>query len=283
MIGVAAAGACLAALGGALFVYATRVEPYWLAVRRLTVPVPGLSAAWDGLTVLHLSDLHSRPNERRSAAVAASAARIPADVIAITGDFGDRPVYTAAAAAPLLRRRRGRLGTFAVLGNHDLDATPWRRSHHRHSTRVGNRVAGWLAGSGITVLRNQNTYLERGGDRLWIVGVDDPHTFHDDLPRAFCGVPAGASAIVLAHSWEPAPLAAELGACLFLAGHSHGGQVRPPFLSAPVHNTHRRPPQTVGLFWLNGTAIHLSPGLGGQHALRFLVRPQATLLTLRPG
>ena len=93
-------------------------------------------------------------------------------------------------------------------------------------------------------------------------------------------MPIDEPSIFLTHSWEPTPIAAERGARLALAGHTHGGQVRPPFLSPPHHNCYRAPPKTGGLSWVDDTALHISQGLGGTFALRFLVRPQAVRLTL---
>lgn len=276
--------AVLGALGvtaaGALAAYATRIEPYWLARKQRELVLPGLPAAFDGLTVLHLSDIHSRPGDPRGEAIVAAAASIPADLVCLTGDYGDRP-RDAPIAAALLAAARGRLGTFAVLGNHDFDARPLGGRRARFSSTSANRVAGLLEARGIVVLRNESVCLERGDARLWIVGLDDPHTFRDHVPRAYEAIPAGERSIVLAHSWEPTALAAERGAMLVLAGHTHGGQVRPPWLPPIAHNTHRRPPRIGGLSWVDGTALYISRGLGATHRLRVLVRPEAVVFTLR--
>jgi predicted MPP superfamily phosphohydrolase len=83
------------------------------------------------------------------------------------------------------------------------------------------------------------------------------------------------------HSWEPTDDVERRGARLVLAGHTHGGQVRPPFCGPLVHQTYRCPPRIGGCCWVGRAALHISHGLGGTHKLRFLVRPRAVLFTLR--
>jgi uncharacterized protein len=270
-----------AALAGAAaaLAYATRVEPYWLQVVRRELPLPGLPDALDGLTVLHLSDFHTRPGDVRGHRLVAAAARLGADVVALTGDYGDVPGYAGDAAA-LLAPLRGRLGTFAVLGNHDADVAP-HVSPHRFSRESSNRVGALLEANGATVLVDESVRLDLGHAHLWIVGLDDPHTFHDDPSRAFDGVPDAEPAVVLAHSWEPAIPLERQGPTLVLCGHTHGGQVRLPFQDAPHTNTHRRPTRAGGLFQVDGMPVHISHGLGGSRTLRFLVRPQAVIFSLR--
>jgi hypothetical protein len=268
------------AAGMGLLAYATQVEPYWLQIVRRDLPLPGLPGGLDGLTVLHLSDVHARPGDRRGRRVIARAARLKADLVALTGDYGDIPAF-ADVAAELLRPLRAPLGVYAVLGNHDSDVAP-HVSPHRYARETAGRVGALLeAQLGATVLIDESVRLECRGAPLWIVGLDDPHTFYDDPVRAFRGVPDDEPAIVLAHSWEPALPLERRGATVVLCGHTHGGQVRAPFQDAPETNTHRRPRRAGGLFWLGPTAVHISHGLGGTRALRFLVRPQAVIFRLR--
>ena len=279
MKGILPFAAALAGSAAAALAYASWVEPYWLQVVRRDLPVPRLPPGLDGLTVLHLSDFHVRPDERLGHRVVAQAARLSADVVALTGDYGDVAAF-GPEAAELLAPARGRLGTFAVLGNHDADVAPHIRPF-RFSGDTANRVGALLEASGTTVLVDENVRLDVRGTRLWIVGLDDPHTFFDDPMRAFAGVPDEEPAIVLAHSWEPAIPLERHGPTLVLCGHTHGGQVRLPFADAPVTNTHRRPTRAGGLFQVGRMQVHISHGLGGTRKLRFLVRPQAVIFSLR--
>ena len=274
--------AALGALGAGALAYATWVEPRWLDIAEVELALPRLPRALDGLTVLHLSDFHAKPGKQWHRELLERAASLSADLVCMTGDYGDRPQW-APIAFEALRKARGRLGTFAVIGNHDLDARPVGQRHgpHRFSTAVGARLTTQLEAEGVTVLGNESARLCVNGAPLWVVGVGDPHTFHDDVWRAYEGVPADEPSIFLAHAWQPTVVAAERGAVLALAGHTHGGQVRPPFLEAPFSNSHRRPPRNGGLSWVGETALHVSQGLGGTIELRFLVRPQVVRFTLR--
>ena len=269
----------VAAAGVAVLGYATQVEPYWLKQLSLDLTLPRWPRALDGLTVLHLSDLHVDPRQHRANELIQKAMRTPADLVLMTGDYGDNPDH-APLAAKFLRPARGRIGTFAVLGNHDYAARPYHPPH-RFTDQAGITVAAALEATGITVLRNQSARLDVDDHSLWIVGVDDPHTFHDNVESAFARVPADATSIALAHSWEPAPEIVERGSALLLSGHTHGGQIRFPLFAPPVHNTHRRPERIGGLFWVDDMAVSISHGLGGSYRIRFMVRPQAVLMTLR--
>ena len=269
----------IAASGAAALAYATQVEPFWLKQLSVDLSLPRWPRELDGLTVLHLSDMHVAPGNARGIDLIRRAVQTTADLVLMTGDYGDIPEH-APLAAELLRPARGRIGTFAVLGNHDYATWPYVPPH-RFTERSASAVTAALEATGVTVLRNQSIHLNVHGHPLWIVGLDDPHTFHDNAERAFVGVPSGATSIALAHSWEPAPVVAEHGSALLLSGHTHGGQVRLPLLPPPVHNAHRRPTRIGGLFWVGDMAVSISHGLGGSYKLRFMVRPQAVLFTVR--
>jgi len=254
--------------------YATRIEPRWPALRRVVLPIGDLPDALDGLTILHVSDLHARPDLPHVAANVRRVASI-ADLVCLTGDVGDLAEHADLGVAAL-QGLRGRLGTFAVLGNHDLYA-----GIHRFDTGVGDRVRLRLEASGIAVLRNQNARIRVRDHNLFVVGIDDPHTFHDGTPRAYRGVPAEASSVALAHTWEIADAAIQHGAALILAGHTHGGQIRLPTRDALVANNHRRPLRVGGVFRYRDRWVHISPGIGQSISLRFWVRPGASLIVLR--
>src|SRR5207248_1691433 len=143
---IAAAGAATAA---ATLAYATRVEPFWLQIRRVELQLRCWPRALDGLTVLHLSDLHVQSGDRYGQGVVTRAARIEADIVCLTGDFGDMP-RDAPRAARLIDAARGRLGTFAVLGNHDYYEGTTKHSYHRFSDDTGFAVGATLEARGIT-------------------------------------------------------------------------------------------------------------------------------------
>src|SRR5262245_15133878 len=150
-----------AATGAAALAYATLVEPFWLQIRRVELGLRCLPRQLDGLTILHLSDMHAHASDPAGQVLIRRAARLPADLVCLTGDYGDIPEHAHLAVAAL-DGARGRLGTFAVLGNHDRDATP-EREPHVFSDDVGFAVGAALEAGGVSVLYNEAVALDVGG------------------------------------------------------------------------------------------------------------------------
>jgi predicted MPP superfamily phosphohydrolase len=115
------------------------------------------------------------------------------------------------------------------------------------------------------------------------VGLDDPHIERHDL-RVAPRTDPGAFGLAVVHSPDPAPELAALGYRLILSGHTHGGQVRLPFIGAVVTNGDMPRRICRGLSRLGPALMHISPGLGtSKYApFRFLCRPEATILELAP-
>ncbi|MGH2343830.1 MAG: metallophosphoesterase, partial [Chloroflexota bacterium] len=135
---------------------------------------------------------------------------------------------------------------------------------------------------GVRVLRNESYRLRRGDQELWIVGVDDPYSGHDDLPRALRGIPISARPVMLAHypdfTWKLPPnrFAA------ILCGHTHGAQVRLPLVG---HYARRRIAHTRfshGLYHVNRTPVFVTTGIGTSgRPIRILSRPEVVVIRLR--
>ena len=262
----------LAAILGALAWYAFRIEPGWLEVRRIEVPLRRLPAELDGLVVAQISDLHAgergRPGLLRRAIDACNAAR--PDLVAITGDITHRG-YELDEALALLRRLTVR-PAYVVLGNHDYMVGEGRP----------RALAKALRELGMVVLRNEAvSHVARDGGRLWIVGLDDPCTRRDDLRRALASLgPADCPRLLLTHSLETAPSLRPGDADLVLSGHTHGGQVFIPIVTAFVLSRHYSR-FNHGSYWHQGAFLYVNRGLGSLGLPRFLRRPEVTLLTLR--
>ena len=271
-IEVALGGATVAAVG-----YPTRIESHWLQVEKVEVPIAGLPPQLDGLRIVQLSDLHLSavaPLKYIQRAVT-RAQNLAGDLVVVTGDYITDDADQAVACASALALLHAPLGVYAILGNHDH----WTDAH---------KVAGALAGAGLTVLRNQGRAIARdGGERadLWLAGLDDVWVQQDDLESALRGAPAGVPVLLLVH--EPdyaeriADRAAELGVVLQLSGHSHGGQVRLPLLGAPflpyLGQKYAAGLQKAGEMW-----VYTNRGIGLVHpAVRFNCPPEITSLTLR--
>jgi predicted MPP superfamily phosphohydrolase len=229
-----------------------------------------LSAAHDGLKIVHLSDIHLSlftPIEEVQRVVDLTNAQQP-DLIALTGDYVTfSPTYIWPAARAL-GRLRARLGTFAVLGNHDF--------------RVGaDEITRALCAQRIRVLRNSHHPLRSGRGTLWLAGVDDLWGAFEDLPKALESVPANEPKILLCHNPLVIGRAARLGIDLMLSGHTHGGQVRLPVIRS-LYRSKLGERFIEGWNQLGDTQIYISRGIGKVVLpVRLACPPEITCLTLR--
>ncbi len=283
----------LTASGFACALWGTAVEPRMFALRRVSAPVlqPG---SWP-IRVLHLSDLHLLPRQRRKAAWIAALADLRPDLVVNTGD-----TLSHARSVPAAVTALGRLldlpGAF-VFGNNDF-YSPLPRSPHRYFTRSAPARRGpdlpWedlraaQAERGWVDLSNRTATITVRGQRIALAGVNDPHTHRDRYAEvAGPADPAAAVRIAVLHSPEPRllDLFAADGYDLALAGHTHGGQVRLPGVGAVVTNCGIDRSRARGLSrWGSRMWLNVSAGLGHSPYMpvRFLCRPEATLLTLVP-
>ena len=253
--------ACLAA-----GIYAWAIEPFWLEVTRHTVP----TATAARLRILHISDLHTTGLGRLERRVLDVAAAEKPDLIVLTGDVlatagRGLPADERDAVREVLSRLRAPRGVLAVPGNWEY----WRGLRD---------PASLFEGTGVRLLRNEAAEI---GGGLWIVGLDDACAGEPDEATAFARVPPGAVAVVLMHSPAPFPRVATR-APLVLAGHSHGGQVRLPFLP-PLWLPPETGPYVQGWYASGPSRLFVSRGVGTSiFRLRFLCRPEIAVIELRP-
>jgi uncharacterized protein len=291
------AGAVAAAAG--IGVYAWQIEPYWLDVVQRPMPLENLPAALEGTTLLQVSDVHVGPrvsSDYIERAFQVGRALAP-DFVAFTGDFVSyRSPHEIAELARVLRvAPRGRLATVASLGNHDYGRN-WR------STAVADDVSRVATDAGIVVLRN-DVHMVAG---LQFAGLADfwspefgPHhgmpptgELVAPVPSRFARAGTDASAalrllardaptVVLSHNPDVQDLPIWDGVRGWvLAGHTHGGQVKPPFLPPPVLPVQNKR-YTAGAFDVGpGRTMYINRGLGFLIQVRFDVRPELTLFTL---
>jgi len=275
-----AAGAAIAGTGFGVGAYARWIEPTWVEVLERDLPVPNLPPAWDGLRVAHIADLHhgsSVPLDYLARSISRVADLRP-DLVAVAGDFvtGSDARY-GSAVAELFAGLPAPLGIFACLGNHDYGV---RRPGRPGAVGV-RQVAADLGRHGVRVLRNEAVRLERGGEGLWMVGVDDLWAGYCDPEKALRDVPRGAANLVLCHNPDAAEDLHAAGCGTILAGHTHGGQVQIPLLGPPILPVRNRQ-RYEGLHRVGGTWLYINRGLGWLWRVRFACRPEISLLTLRP-
>lgn len=267
-----AMGATVSATAG----YALALEPAWLQIKRISVLLPGLPLALEGLTIAHLTDLHwgvyTGLREIRGAVETANA--LQPDLVLLTGDYVLGSAAYAEPCAAELATLRAPLGVHAIPGNHDYwtDITV---------------VSGFLAAAGLPLLRNEARRLEVGASALWLVGLDDVYEGYDDLDAALAPIPRGEPVLLLVHEPDFAGQAAlaPWPILLQLSGHSHGGQVRLPFLGPPVLPWLGQI-YPAGLQRVPGAALQVYTNCGVgviSPPVRFNCRPEVALLTLHSG
>lgn len=283
----------LLAAGAATLGYASLVERNRFVLRRFDVPV--LAPGSTPLRLLHLSDLHLTAGQRRKQAWVRGLDGLDPDLVVNTGDSlagHDAVGPTLDALGPLLARP----GAF-VFGNNDFYAprpkNPLKYFYTEHKRTLGPPLpwtdlrdrlvaAGWLDAT------HTRATLKAGGRIVALAGVDDPHLKRDRYERI--AGPADPTADVrlgLTHSPEPRVVSrfAADGYDLVLAGHTHGGQLRVPFIGALVTNSGIDRARARWLHrWDDATWLHISAGLGTSPyaPVRFACPPEATLLTLVP-
>lgn len=255
-----------------LTAYGTFVLPAWVRVRRLDVTLPGLAPEFDGLRVAHLSDLHvgGLSSERQHARWAAAVAREQVDVVAVTGDLVTSGTSFHEDAARVIASFAAREGVYLSFGNHD----------HFDNADLTAR----LRARGVRVLKNERTWLERGGASLCIAGVDDTWTGHADLDATLADT-RGAPTVLLAHDPDLFGDAADRGAHLVLSGHTHAGQIAAPFFVRRLSLANLAHAHRWGRYERGPATLYVSAGLGTTGLpLRIGAAPEIAIVTLRaPG
>lgn len=198
-----------------------RAEGYSFSVNRYCFALAGLA---EPLRVAQLSDLHFGPYVREGALrrwVDATLAERP-ELIVITGDFVDlQATGNLTALARQLSRLRAPLGVYGVWGNHDY--ANFGRARLAELGRL-------LSGAGVRVLTNAGVLLR---EDLYLAGVDDFGRGCPRLEPALAARPPGAACLLLSHNPDILPQVPQ-GVGLTLCGHTHGGQVKLPFVGPLV-------------------------------------------------
>ncbi|HEX6908876.1 MAG TPA: metallophosphoesterase, partial [Longimicrobium sp.] len=252
--------------------YAFLVEPLWLQVTRTRIHARGLHPDLEGFRIALLTDLHAGEGTplwliRRAARLAM---RQRPDLVAVTGDLAADDAPGFAPVLDALAGLHAPHGVWTVPGNHDytVGIERWR-------AEVARRPA-------LRDLTNGAEVRRVGGARLCVAGVDDYSKGHprlDALPppeeRDFT--------LLLAHDPDQAEKARRDydAVDLIVSGHTHGGQVRLPFVGALRNPAEFEELYEEGLRRRPWTQVYTSRGVGTVHIpVRFLCRPEVALLEL---
>jgi len=266
-------GVSLAGLG--TLAYAHWFEAEWLQKSFVTVPLSG--GAKPPIKLLHISDLHASPVvslDYIRQAIDAGLAWRP-DLICVTGDFVTRKVSHRDAYLRVLERLPATAPTFASLGNHD--GGRWAVEDGGHGDI--DWVAALLAQCGIKLLHNDSTHARIAGRDLNLVGLGDIWAGNLDASRGFAARPSGET-ILLSHNPDTKEHVHVFDWNLMLCGHTHGGQLRVPWVGATPFAPVQDKRFVAGLRAWNGRWIHVTKGIGSVFGLRINCPPEVSFLTL---
>lgn len=253
--------------------YATLVEPHWLQVERITLSFPTLPEAFKGLRVVQFSDLHFgfHLDVKQLTHVAHVIQAEKPDIVCFTGDLVDYAVGPSGQEIQeVLRTITATYGCYAVLGNHDYYGDV-------------EEVADVLEGGSFHCLRNKGVRIQKGNHSIWIAGIEDMWEGVPNIKAAMKSVKKEEWVLLLSHAPDFADMAALEPIQLQLSGHSHGGQVRLPFIGPlasvpygvkyPSGLYHVGKNKTLTLYTNRGIGVSVRP-------IRFMCRPEITVLTL---
>ena len=255
----------LAAIGLLCFAYGWRVEPYWPEVTHTRIPLAALPAGAAPIRIALISDVHSDRTPRLETRLPALIAAEHPDAIVFAGDAANSPgglsvfrtLMTALAqVAP----------TYGVRGNWD--------SYY---------FAKWdpFLGTGVTHLQPEGVAVTARGTTVWLIGLDVGH--EPSLPRALSAAPQGVPRVLLYHYPDLMPDATAAKVDLYLAGHTHGGQVALPWYGALVTLSRFGKRYERGLYHEDRTFLYVTRGIGMEGEgprVRFCARPEVAILDL---
>jgi predicted MPP superfamily phosphohydrolase len=267
------ASAVAAGFGVGVGLYTWRWEPHWLEVVERPLRVANLPAQLIGARLAQLSDLHIGPQVDDSYLVRAfkQVTDLAPEIVVYTGDFTSYEAGIFAHARRVFTHLpRGSRATFGVLGNHDY-GPGWAHPE------IADRIAALAGAVGVRILRNEVAEV----DGLQVVGLDDLWAHRFEPKHALAALDPRRASLVLSHNPDTAdrPEWGEYAGWI-LAGHTHGGQCKPPFLPPPLLPVRNRR-YTSGEFALpGGRRMYISRGVGHLLRVRFNVRPEVTVFHL---
>ncbi len=254
--------------------YSWLIEPHWVELVHRRLPLENLPPDLVGRTLVQFSDLHIGPrvDDRYLRETFERVSALKPDFVVMTGDFVS---YQDAAQFSQMSHvidvfPHGRLATVASLGNHDY-------GYHWSELQVADHVAAVATRAGITVLRNEVRIVSG----LQFVGLEDFWSPRFNPGPVVASRDRKTATVTLSHN----PDAVDVDvwgdyAGWILGGHTHGGQIKPPFLPPPIIPV-RNKRYTMGPFDLSGGRnLYINRGLGHLMRVRFNVRPEVTVFEL---
>lgn len=239
-------------------------------IRRHDMVMPALPVAFDGFTILQISDPHVDMNQGAMRRLIELLPELHYDLCVLTGDYRGKTFGPYDATIEGMARMRAHLAgpVYGVLGNHDTI-----------------RMVPALEAMGIRMLLNETEPLVRGAQRIHLAGIDDAHYYRvDNIEKAALQIPDDEFSILLSHTPEVYRQAAHADFDLLLSGHTHGGQICLPG-AIPITLDATLPRRMGSGPWRYRRMVgYTSVGVGScLVAVRLNCPPEITLHRLRRG
>lgn len=255
--------------------YAWQVEPFWVEFVHRKMPIKNLPPNLEGKMLMQISDIHigNRFNYQYIIDSFKKAQAYNPDIVVYTGDYVS---YNNAQQLEQLEevfahRVKGSIGTIGILGNHDYGKN-WGDSN------VAAQITQILQSKDITILRNERTELQG----LRLIGFDDYWGTNFNPEKVMQGYDNSKANIVLCHNPDVCDLDIWQGyKGWILAGHTHGGQCKPPFLPAPMLPVKNKRYSAGEIPLKDGRTLYINRALGCLWQVRFNVRPEITIFALQ--
>lgn len=247
-----------------------------------------LPRSFNGYKILHLSDVHNKSFGKNQKNLVRKIKNINPDVIFITGDIVDSRRYNEAPSLELVKEIRKFAPIYYVPGNHEMRSGKLSELQKK------------LEESGAIVLRNENRIIDKNDEKIHIIGVDDPQTSYiyendetvlkneievlsDEIESATKYIAKNSFKVLLSHRPEKFSLYIESDMDVIFSGHTHGGQIRIPFIGAVIA-PHQGffPKYSKGIYNEGDSTMIISGGLGNSlMPIRLFNRPEIVVATLR--
>lgn len=255
-------------------IYAWQIEPFWLEFVKVKMPIKNLPQNLIGKTVMQISDIHvgNRFDYQYIIDSFKKAQLLNPDFVVYTGDYVsyENKEQFQQLNKVLKHVVKGKFGTVGILGNHDYGKN-WAEQE------VANEITTLLENSGITVLSNEKATI----NGLNIIGLDDYWGLNFNPHKIMSQVDHSNANLVLCHN----PDVCDLNVWnnykgWIISGHTHGGQVKPPFLTPPMLPVKNKKYASGKVNLNDGRTLYVNRALGNLWQVRFNVRPEITIFEL---
>jgi uncharacterized protein len=273
-----------------IIAYKMFIEPYQLMISEKDIISDNIQEDIEGFTILHLADFHLEKNKGKHLInFFDQLEKRKFDAIVLTGDYIENTTGFDNLEKILdkMNDLKPKYGIFACLGNHDY--FHFSRKDFvlvRYVVEEQNNIKQLkdiLEKNGVEILIDNNQVIKTQKGSINFVGIDEYVSGRFSVPVAMDNVDKKGFTVLISHAPDIVFHLAPFKVDLVLSGHTHGGQIKLPFIGTIIKRTKLTRKQASGLFKYKGTYVHVTQGLGSspKAMIRFLCSPEMAILTLK--